>query len=414
MDISSYLWLGSDLTGTIESPDYYFGSQTAETEEAADNLMLTQGWRRFRWEDILQEKKPSFEFAPEYKGHIITGRVINNANGQPVKGIESFLSVVGTRSQFRGTFSDDSGLVKFEMNNFYGNGEIIVQTAAQENGLRHVEIISPFADKFSGTVLPAFPLAEKNAATLLSLHTSVQVQNTYSGNKLKQLVAPDIDTTAFYSKPDNAYLLDDYVRFTTVEEILREYVPEVNVRRREGRYFLPVFDNIRRELFKVDPLILLDGVPVLNPDKIMSYDPLKIRKLEVMARMYFYGNMFFDGIVNFITYHGDLPGYELDPNATVVDYETLQMQREFFSPVYETQEQFRSRLPDFRNLLYWSPAVKTDRDGKNEIGFYTSDIPGRFAIVLQGLSTDGKTGNKTIFFQVKDDNSPNEEKITSH
>ena len=40
--------------------------------------------------------------------------------------------------------------------------------------------------------------------------------------------------------------------------------------------------------------------------------------LEVLARMYFYGNMFFGGIINFITYQGDIPGFELDPHATVM------------------------------------------------------------------------------------------------
>lgn len=404
-DINPYLWLSSDLVGNIESPGYYFENQSGETEEAADNLMLTQGWRRFRWEDVLQNKKPSFEFAPEYKGHIISGKVVNSATGQPERNIETFLSVVGTRSQFRGAFSDDSGFVKFEMNHFYGNNEIIVQTTGQGTVARHVEIASPFPDKFSATVLPAFLLPENNAMELLNRNIAVQVQNNYSGIKLKQMVLPDIDTTPFYSQPDKTYLLDDYVRFTTVEEILREYVPEVNVRRREGKYFLPVFDNIRKEFFVVDPLILLDGVPVLDADKIMSYDPLKIRKLEVVARMYFYGSMFFGGIVNFVTYHGDMPGYELEAHATVIDYETLEMQREFFAPVYETQEQVQGRLPDFRNLLYWNPSVKTNENGKKEVSFYTSDIPGQYAVVLQGITAGGKAGSKTIFFRVNEKDS---------
>ena len=296
------------------------------------------------------------------------------------------------------------------MNNFYGNSEIIVQATGQEDGLRHIEITNPYAGKYATAFLPEFFLPEKNAATLFNQNISVQVQNTYSGNRLKELKAPSIDTMPFYIKPDAAYMLDDYVRFTTLEEVLREYVPDVNVRRRDGKFYLPVFDHIRKEFFQVDPLVLLDGLPVFDINKLMNYDPLKIRKLEVVARMYFYGNMFFGGIVNFITYKGDLPGYELDPHATVIDYETLQMQREFFSPVYETQEQFGGRLPDFRSLLYWSPSVKTNKEGKQETGFYTSDIPGQFVTVLQGITADGKTGSKTIFFQVKENGSFAEKK----
>ncbi len=403
MDISSYCWLGSELNGPIESPGYYLTSNTPEAEAATDNLVLTQGWRRFRWNDVLQEQHPVFEFAPEYKGHIITGRVVNNADGQPARGVESFLSVAGTRTQFRGTTSNDSGLIRFEMDNFYGNDEIIVQTNGQENGARHVEIANPFSDRYSGNRLAALSLSEENAALLAGRYTAMQVQHAYGEKRLNQLLSPGIDTTPFYFKPDKAYLLDDYVRFTTVEEILREYVPEVNVRKRDGKFFLPVFDNIRKEFFKVDPLILLDGVPVLDADKIMSYDPLKITKLEVMARMYFYGSMFFDGIVNFTTYNGNMPGYELDPHAIVIDYGTLQLKREFFSPQYESTEQRNSRLPDFRNLLYWSPSVATAADGKTSVSFYTSDVPGRFAIVVQGLDANGKTGAHTAYFNVTAD-----------
>ncbi|MEO5681537.1 MAG: hypothetical protein ABIQ88_02790 [Chitinophagaceae bacterium] len=404
-DISSYLWLSSDLGMNIESPGYYFTSQSPVVEEAMDNLLLTSGWRRFRWEDVLENKKPSFEFSPEFKGHIVKAKVISNANGQPVRGAESYLSVVGTRSQVRGAFSDDSGIVKFEMNHFYGNGELIVQTAGSDSFPAHVEIISPFADKYSGSVLPVFSLPEKNAGALFGQHVSVQVQNTFSGEKLRQLTVPIFDTTAFYAKPDKVYMLDDYVRFTTVEEILREYVPEVNVRKRAGKFYLPVFDNIRKEFFVVDPLVMLDGVPVQDVDKIMNYDPLKIRKLEVVARMYFYGNMFFGGIVNFVSYKGNLEGYELDPGATVIDYETLQMQREFFSPRYQAPEEANSRLPDFRSLLYWSPSLTINKDGRQDINFYTSDMPGLFAAVLQGITADGKTGSKTVFFQVKENSS---------
>jgi hypothetical protein len=147
--------------------------------------------------------------------------------------------------------------------------------------------------------------------------------------------------------------------------------------------------------------VLLDGVPVFDIDKLMNYDPLKIRKLDVVSRMYFLNNMFFEGVVNFTTYKGNLEGYELDPHATVIDYEGLQLQREFYAPVYDTREQAESRLPDFRNLLYWSPQIKTNNAGKQEVSFYSSDLPGKYAVVLQGLTADGKAGSQQIQFEVK-------------
>lgn len=402
MDINNYLWLGADLTGTVESPGYYFAGKDAATAEAMDNLMLTHGWRRFRWDDVLQSRKPAFSFLPEYTGHVVNGRIIKTTTGLPVRDIGGYLSVPGTRTLFRNSVSDSAGYIKFSMKDFYNLGEIIVQTDNMQDSTCIVEIQNPFSEKYSGNNLAPLSLAAINGAELQQLNTGVQVQNEFNGSKLRQIKFPETDTTAFYFKPDVSYLLDNYVRFTTMEEVLREYVTPVNVRKRNGHFHLPVFDELVRQFFENDPLVLLDGVPAFDIDKLMQYDPLKIRKLEVVSRRYFLGNMFFEGIVNFVTYKGNLEGYELDPHATVIDYEGLQLQREFYSPVYETPQQINSRLPDFRNLLYWSPAIKTNASGKQAVSFYSSDRSGKYIAVLQGLGADGKTISTTRVFEVKE------------
>ncbi|MGH7238370.1 MAG: hypothetical protein ACREGF_07585, partial [Candidatus Saccharimonadales bacterium] len=111
----------------------------------------------------------------------------------------------------------------------------------------------------------------------------------------------------------------------------------------------------------------------------------------------YYGPAVEDGIFSFTTYKGDLGGVELDPRAIVVDYEGMQMRREFYSPVYDTQEQVASRIPDFRNLLYWTPLVNTQEG----VSFYTSDQPGKYVGVIQGITANGDAGSKYFTFEVK-------------
>ena len=84
----------------------------------------------------------------------------------------------------------------------------------------------------------------------------------------------------------------------------------------------------------------------------------------------------------------------------IIDYEGLQKQKEFYSPVYETEPQKSSRLPDFRNLLFWSPDVKTDTTGKGGLSFYTSDRVGEYVIVIQGIASDGVSGSRIVPFRV--------------
>lgn len=400
--ISEYLWLCSDLPGYIESPEYYLNTTGAETSEAIDNLVLTNGWRRFKWEDILQNKKPVFKFAPEYNGHMITGRIVNNKTGAASENINAYLSAPGT-TRFRTSLSDKNGNVKFEMQHFYGTPGIIVQTDTETDSVYHVEIDDPFSNQFATRPVAPFLLPVNNPGTLLQQSISMQVENIFNGDIRKKVKVEMIDTIGFFHHPNETYLLDNYTRFTTMEEVLREYIISVNVRKRQNRYFLPVYNDGEtfNELFQNNPLVLLDGVPVFNMDKIMQYDPLKVRKLETVTRRYFYGKTINDGIINIVTYNGNLEGFELDPQATVIDYEALQLQREFYSPVYETAQQAASHQPDFRTLLNWSPGIKTDVTGKYQLPFYSSDVPGKYVVVVQALTADGKTASSNLFFEVK-------------
>jgi hypothetical protein len=118
--------------------------------------------------------------------------------------------------------------------------------------------------------------------------------------------------------------------------------------------------------------------------------------LEIVARKYFLDSVMNDGIVSYTTYQGNLAGFQLDPNALILEYPGTQLQPEYYSPVYETSSQSASRLPDFRNLLYWSPDITTDEQGKRLFSFYTSDLPGKYAIVVQGITANGYAGSSTL------------------
>ncbi len=98
------------------------------TRSATDNLMLTYGWRKFKWDDILANKKPAFEFLPEYEGHIITGTISDKKTGIALANIPTYLSVPGVQYRF-GNFPliNANGRVQYDIRNFVGAAEIVVQ-----------------------------------------------------------------------------------------------------------------------------------------------------------------------------------------------------------------------------------------------------------------------------------------------
>jgi hypothetical protein len=399
-DIISYYYLIAGL-GPVESPAFYFRDTVKAKEENIDNLMLTHGWRKYNWEQLLKGKSFSPVYAPELNGHIIVGKVVNGKTHSAVPNADTYLSIPSGRTQFRTTTSDSKGMVKFELTDFYGSEELISQVNTKKDTVSQVEISNPFSQEYSPFPVPAFSAPSKFSTTLLDQSIHEQVQHIYDGPKLNRFEMQPVDTNTFYVVPDEKYMLDDYTRFITMEEVIREYVKSSKLMKKRNNFYLYLFDLPHDAFFSDDPLILIDGVPFFNTDEFFLQDPKKIKRLELVNREYALGEQSFDGILNATTYQGDLDGIQLNAHATILDYPGIPEQREFFSPKYETEKQINSHLPDFRTLLYWSPEMISGTDGKTRAGFYSSDLPGKYAVVVQGLSESGVPGNQVIFFNVK-------------
>ena len=50
----SSMLLSSEVRGEVQEPSFYFDSNEAKAVSALDYLLMTQGWRRFTWKDIME------------------------------------------------------------------------------------------------------------------------------------------------------------------------------------------------------------------------------------------------------------------------------------------------------------------------------------------------------------------------
>lgn len=79
-NILTSLLLTSDIKGYVHNPAWYFSSDEDSVKNALDLVMMTNGWRRFRWESLLKGSAT----APRYHdlGYITLG---GKANYQGIK-----------------------------------------------------------------------------------------------------------------------------------------------------------------------------------------------------------------------------------------------------------------------------------------------------------------------------------------
>ncbi|HCL84408.1 MAG TPA: hypothetical protein DIC22_10555 [Chitinophagaceae bacterium] len=401
-DIRCYLYLGSDIRGTIEHPEYYFNHTGELVETGLDNLMLTQGWRRFKWEDVIQSRQPDYEYIPEWAGHLVSGRITDRISGLPVENQSVFLAGPGIRSQLAGCISNKKGQVLFDFLHLQGSSILVMQAENRNDSNYRLDISNPFSERFSGRPFPVFRLNPNLKDEMRFYNIGTQVQNVYLLDNMLKFNTPYFkDSTSFYGEPTRKYFLDDYTRFNTMEEVVREYVAGLTVRKRQGHFYFRLLNDPLKIFFDQDPLIVLDGVPIFNADEVMAIDPLRIKKIEIVNKKYFMGSLVASGIFALYSYNNDMAGIQMNSHALILEYEGLQLQREFYSPKYDMGQTISKRIPDFRNVLDWEPNIVVGKSGEAQINFYSSDRKGRYMGVVEGINQSGLAGSTRFYFDVQ-------------
>ena len=398
MNIYHYLMLTSDLKGVVEAPEYYFNSNDSIVNEATDNLMLTHGWRRFKWTDIIEGKGLSRRFSPEYEGMIISGTMFRGDSISVGASELAYLSFPGRQPQFFTAQTDANGDFEFLVKNPVGRRETVIQ-AVRSPKLYTVALHNTFSMDYSSGAINSLRLGDnlKNAVLLNAIHSQA---NDYFYKETNSLAAESVDSLLFYGTPDKTYRLDDYRRFPTMEDVMREYVPEVTVMTRGQRNNLYVLNRKKEDFFAEDPLVLVDGIPITSTHRVTVMPAANVKTLDIIAQRYRLGPASFGGIVSLKTSNGRLGGLEPEPGAYAFDFDGLQLEREFYSPVHTSFAQEDDRIPDFRTVLYWKPILTVAADKAEQLNFFTSDEVGSFIIVVEGLTEDGISGCGSFTFEV--------------
>ncbi|MTB50277.1 hypothetical protein [Lewinella sp. W8] len=126
LDIRNYLWLQSELRGNINNIGQYFREDSPRINELLDLVLLTHGWRKFDWQDVLAGYMPSIEFLPEE--HLtFSGQVTKQGRNKPVQS-EVLFNVLDTEYfTSLSVATEEDGQFSFTGFNFRDTVEIRLQ-----------------------------------------------------------------------------------------------------------------------------------------------------------------------------------------------------------------------------------------------------------------------------------------------
>ncbi len=342
-------------------------------------------------------------FMPEINGHHITGIIKDRSTGDPVKNEKISLSFVGKTARCSFTKTDDNGYFSF-VSEEHGNREIVIQPLQQTSPGYFVDLTDPFPENKEFYVPSQFYIDTLKLKDLNKAIISAQIRALYAQflpDRPRQVNSNG--NRHFYGEPDKVIRLSDYIELVSFREVIKELMPGVSTVTRNDRKQLRLINKLPTTPFETDPLVLLDGVPVYDLEKVLNIRSSDLEYVEVVNTRYFFNDNIFEGIINLVSHKGDMSAVELDHPVFRQEYNCLQAGHLPFYPDYSSDSLRQGRIPDFRNTLYWNPELRTAKDGKTAFEFFTSDEPGDYTIIVEGFAADGSMGKSEIHFRVEDD-----------
>jgi len=427
--IKSYFNLESDIKGNIENPGYYFNPENADRFELLDILMLTHGWRRFVWKEILEGQIPDLQFQPEF-GFNISGNLVDFYNPNKIQPGKVRAFIYENQLYYNEIETDNQGHFEFQGLTIFDSTDVVIQAWRElDNSSKKKKNKEPrtkndvairINDRIFPEIRPELWPPEKKLdpgiADYLALNDYIlKIDSSYGGRTiiLNELTVKDrrINPEDPFDRPGKLYdnpsrrVVMDSIGFDNqslpLVDILRKYMPGIQVRGVPPDVQVTI-RGPRNLTGSSQPMFLLDGYPV-EIDFLYYFPSSEIAFIDLLNtnRAAIYGSDGANGVIALYTrQEPTVPEEEERMGMINFIYAGYYRAREFYTPDYEVPEEKHIK-PDFRRTLYWNPSLTTDDLGNIEFSFFTSDETGDYRAEIEGMTYSGIPFTRTYHFSVK-------------
>ncbi len=403
--ILTNLLLTSDLKGYVEQPNYYFTDTTVTARRNLDLLMLTQGYRRFEWEQILGNNNRPIAYQPE-KGLEISGAVKNLFDKPVAGGTITLLPLKG--GQMLSSVTDGKGVFHFS-NLIFDDTTHFVLSAVNSKGKNSTKI-TWFNEK-PKAVMPSYQL--QNMQTVSDSSMTVYLENKkvqhdesvkYGDIKGKMLKEVKIKGEKEPGRRSQSRVADfaadqiihgkDILYGGPLSVRLMGMVHGAHFVLSSGDSFAPV-NNITGGTMG----IIIDG----EEGRLDDVSTDRVENIEVLQppNSYVYGQAGLNGMLVITTKTNtqvaeDMASVGILPITPTGFYKA----REFYSPKYDNTTMV-TKQRDLRSTIFWKPELETDKDGNASFEYYNADGTGTYRVVIEGIDDKGNLGRQVYRYKVE-------------
>lgn len=404
-NIFSNLLLTSDLKGSVYNPAYYFSSDADSLKQRLDLVMMTNGWRRFTWQQMIAGEWPATKFLPDDRLSIqgkIAGLSRTMLHNRPISAI---LKTKSGQPDYYSIPVNDKGEFFQAGFSFFDTAKLYYQLANDKDKT----ITSTGSFSFNNSFIKAPMLNKEQIATFYQPEKS----DTGAVTKNINMAALRRSEESILSKTK---VLDE-VKIITQKKSLKEKVDE--------EYTSGFFSGGDAYTF-----ILEEDPSSQSSPGVLQYLQGKVAGLQISLSggqsatwrgsntSFFLNEMQADvtmletinmrdvamikvfrppfmgatggagGAIAIYTKKGQVLNSTFTglPSVTVYGYSAV---RQFYSPDY-SEKNAAPTAKDYRVTLYWNPSIYFDKNMRRiTLPFYNNDNCKKLRVIVEGINENG-------------------------
>jgi hypothetical protein len=379
------------LKGSIENPNYYFENNNIDRTVALDNLLLTQGWRKYDWPTIVKDTLHEFRY-PFEAAFTIEGSVKNWIKNKPE--LRSKITLLSPKNNIFLVAPVDS-IGTFKFNRVYlADSTWIFASASSDKGKnwnRVLQISIPETmlgfPKFKQLIIPSdnstekyedIPKLTKGVIRLKEVLITATKKNPFDDN----VYISGISSKTFEITKDN------YYQFMNVELLLLSRFNVKIIRKSDGGYHIDMGHGISSISGEGEPLMMIDNMRVSTPKEIIDF-PVNLIEAIAVNKDGFGGGL--------AASHGTIaiksrmtPLFDnTDDNTNVkrLLVNGYAAPKKYFDPKYIIQPGTTDY--DKYATIYWEPNLVTDSTNSGSFRFFVPKEIKSVTIRTEGISLEG-------------------------
>ncbi len=410
-NIISHLLVTGELRGIINNPAYYFRSNDDSVRSQLDLVMLTNGWRKINWKQVVTGKLPEFKYQPDTNYFSLSGKIYGASPEELRASPLLFLILQPTNDSTRdlaqvainpdATFSDPDKIIFDTVKVYYSVGGT--------SGLLNSSEL-----KFNSPITSPRNLLQDQSAGLYFRDTAAENRSRFLASEQERL--------------------NELMEGATLENVTVRAKTKSKMELMDEKYATGLFSGGNATSFDI-----LNDPTAQSQFNVLTYLQGRVAGLQISG-----GNSGLSmGSQPSISWRGGKPALYLNEmqvdqdqlsNISMADVAYIKVfqppfigpygggsgaiavylrkggegtarkgkglpfkvitgytpQKEFYSPDYATFD-VRHEKDDLRSTLYWNPMILTTPENHIlKFNFYNNDVTEGFRVIVEGMSKDGR------------------------